>query len=86
MERTARPRRGKGSRVFQFASAVAEWGMLLRESPFKAQASYEAVSRRARANRGADVYGYREEFIRLVDITKLLKETDSSEKKKHPER
>ena len=86
MERTARPRRGKGSRVFQFASAVAEWGMLLRESPFKAEASYEAVSRRARANRGADVYGYREEFIRLVDITKLLKETDSSEKKKHPER
>jgi Ca-activated chloride channel family protein len=50
-----------------FASAVAEFGMLLRGSDYRANASYESVAARARLFRGADAEGYRSEFIRLVD-------------------
>jgi len=75
MKQVARPVKGAPSRIFQFASAVAEWGLLLRDSPFKADADYAAVARRARKFRGKDPYGYREEFIRLVDTTALLEKT-----------
>jgi Ca-activated chloride channel family protein len=51
-----------------FASAVAEFGMLLRDSPYKAQASYAALVARARQFRGEDNEGYRAEFIRLADL------------------
>ncbi len=51
---------------YQFASAVAEFGMLLRNSPFKAQASFASVLSRAQAARGQDAFGYRQEFIDLV--------------------
>ena len=52
---------------FRFASAVAEWGLLLRESKHKGSASYDAVIARAQAARGADREGYRGEFVRLVE-------------------
>jgi Ca-activated chloride channel family protein len=50
-----------------FASAVAEFGMLLRASEHRANASFESVGARARTFRGTDAEGYRAEFIRLVD-------------------
>ena len=75
MENTARPRKRGPSQIFRFASAVAEWGMLLRDSPFKADADYTALAKRAREARGEDPYGYREEFLRLVDTTALLEKT-----------
>src|SRR4029079_3290914 len=55
-----------------FAAAVAEFGMLLRESPFKADATWLDVVRRASANRGSDPDGYRAEFIRLVALAASL--------------
>ena len=55
-----------------FASAVAEFGMLLRGSEFKGTASYEDILRRAKAAKGSDVEGYRAEFIRLVEKAQLL--------------
>jgi Ca-activated chloride channel family protein len=51
---------------FTFASAVAEFGMLLRDSPHKARASMDSVIVRAERARAEDEYGYRAEFVRLA--------------------
>jgi Ca-activated chloride channel family protein len=58
-----------------FASAVAEFGMLLRDSPHKGNASFDALIARARQFRGNDPEGYRAEFIRLADLAAGLKRT-----------
>jgi Ca-activated chloride channel family protein len=55
------------SEDFRFASAVAEFGMLLRESPFRGRASVDAVLARARGAAGDDPGGYRREFVGLVE-------------------
>ena len=55
-----------------FASAVAEFGMLLRNSEHKGHASYGALMTRARSFRGTDPEGYRAEFIKLVDLAAAL--------------
>ena len=55
-----------------FASAVAEFGMLLRNSEHKGSASYGALMARARSFRGADAEGYRAEFIKLADLAAAL--------------
>jgi len=55
-----------------FASAVAEFGMLLRNSEHKGTASYAAVAARARNFRGSDPEGYRAEFIKLTDLAAAL--------------
>jgi Ca-activated chloride channel family protein len=55
-----------------FASAVAEFGMLLRNSEHKGTASYAAVAARARSFRGSDPEGYRAEFIKLTDLAAAL--------------
>ena len=60
-----------------FASAVAEFGMLLRRSEFKGQATWEQAVSLARQYRGEDDDGYRAEFIRLVELAGAL-ETKSS--------
>jgi Ca-activated chloride channel family protein len=52
---------------FKFAVAVAEYGLLLRNSRFKGTASYDHVINWAKAGKGADVNGYRSEFINLVE-------------------
>ena len=57
---------------FRFASAVAELGMLLRNSDYKQQASYDGLIARAKGAKGADDEGYRAEFIRLAESAKLL--------------
>lgn len=59
-----------GSVNFKFATAVAEFGMLLRDSKFKADASYEQVLRLAQAGRGKDKHGHRRAFFDLVSKTR----------------
>ena len=56
----------------QFAAAVAEFGMLLRNSKHKGRATYADVAALARAMRGEDMEGYREELIRLVDASRTI--------------
>jgi Ca-activated chloride channel homolog len=51
-----------------FASAVAEFAMLLRNSDYRGSANFTAVLARARTYRGRDDDGYRAEFVRLVDL------------------
>lgn len=55
-----------------FASAVAEFGLLLRDSKFKGTSSYDDVLKRAKEFRGRDTEGYRAEFIRMVEKAQLL--------------
>ena len=57
-----------------FASAVAEFGMLLRESPLRGSASFASLTARARTFLGEDEDGYRAEFIRLVDRAAHLRQ------------
>lgn len=51
---------------FRFSAAVAEFGMLLRNSEYKQQGSYNQVINLAKSAKGTDEEGYRAEFIRLV--------------------
>jgi Ca-activated chloride channel homolog len=62
----------KTSDNFRFATSVAQFGMLLRNSAFKSNASFENVLALARKARGNDDEGYRSEFIRLVESAQLL--------------
>jgi Ca-activated chloride channel family protein len=57
-----------------FASAVAEFGMLLRRSDQVGDASYRALAARAQRFRGADPDGYRAEFIELVGLARQLED------------
>ncbi len=59
------------SEDFRFASAVAEFALLLEGSKFKGDASFADVLERARAAKGADPEGWRAEFIRLVEAAEL---------------
>jgi len=52
---------------FTFASAVAMFGQLLRDSEFKGNATYNDVIALARKGFGEDERGYRREFVRLVE-------------------
>jgi len=60
------------SNNFQFSSAVAGFGMLLKDSEYKGNLSYEKVLKMAQKGKGADEFGYRAEFIRLVEMASLL--------------
>lgn len=62
----------KTSDNFRFAAAVAEFGMLLRKSEFKADASYDNVLLLAKKAKGEDEEGYRAEFIKLVKSAEWL--------------
>ena len=55
---------------FQFQSAVAEFGLLLRNSDFRGRADLGHVIATAREGRGADSAGYRTEFIRLAEAVR----------------
>jgi len=51
---------------FKFASAVAAFGLVLRDSPHKGSATLTEIAAWGRAGLGSDVGGYRNEFLSLV--------------------
>jgi Ca-activated chloride channel family protein len=57
---------------FRFSAAVAVFGMILRDSHYKGDFTYEDVIALAKDSRGEDRNGYRGEFIRLVKTCALL--------------
>lgn len=57
---------------FRFASAVAMFGQLLRDSEYIGNASYDKVISLAKQGLEYDERGYRREFIRLVESAKGL--------------
>ena len=62
----------KSSDNFRWAAAVAEFGMLLRDSEFKGQSSYLQVVSLAQSAIGEDENGYRNEFLRMVQSGGLI--------------
>jgi len=64
-ETTASP-----STDFVFASAVAELGMVLRDSPHKGKSSLDSVIVRGERSKGADPFGYRAEFVSLAKMAR----------------
>ncbi len=52
---------------FRFATAVASFGMLLRNSEYKGDVNYHFIKALAEKSLRYDVEGYRKEFIQLVD-------------------
>ena len=63
---------------FRFASAVAMFGQLLRDSDFKGIADYDKVIKLAKQGLNNDERGYRREFIRLVEAAKGLEKTSKN--------
>jgi Ca-activated chloride channel family protein len=56
----------KATDDFKFASSVASFGMLLRDSQFKGNATYAGVAEISEAAKSRDPHGYRKEFVEMV--------------------
>ncbi|HXK22694.1 MAG TPA: VWA domain-containing protein [Myxococcota bacterium] len=65
---------------FQFQAAVAEFGLLLRRSPYKGASDYGHVVEAARASLGEDRQGYRAEFVQLVERARGIDLAQTSDK------
>ena len=61
------------SENLRFAAAVAEFGMILRDSEFKGNATLESSIHLASRSRGEDEEGYRAELIRLISTVRDLR-------------
>jgi Ca-activated chloride channel homolog len=72
LETPVADRSGAASEDMRFASAVAEFALLLRDSEHKGQASWEQVLSLARGARGDDRQGYRGEFVGMVETARTL--------------
>jgi Ca-activated chloride channel homolog len=68
------------SENFYWSAAVAEFGMLLRNSAFKGESTYEQCRKMAQNNRGKDPEGYRAEMIRLMETANSLGNALTAEK------
>ncbi|MDJ1495061.1 von Willebrand factor type A domain-containing protein [Cytophagaceae bacterium DM2B3-1] len=62
----------KTSDNFRFSAAVAEYAMLLCESEYKGNATYNQVITLATQAKGKDEEGYRIEFINMVKASEFL--------------
>jgi len=57
---------------YKFSAAVAGFGLLLRESKFKGNCSYNMLINLAQQSKGEDREGYRSEFIQLMKLANQL--------------
>ncbi|NND33898.1 MAG: DUF3520 domain-containing protein [Saprospiraceae bacterium] len=62
------------SENYKWASAVAGFGMLLRDSEFKQHATLENMLLLAQGSKGKDTFGYRTEFIHLMKVYQKIKD------------
>lgn len=60
------------SREFKFTTAVAGFGLLLRQSSYSGQLTWEQVRQLALEGKGTDPLGYRGEFIQLIEKARGL--------------
>ncbi len=63
---------GQASKDFRFAASVAAFGMLLRDSAHKGNASYAGVQEIAAEAASDDTSGYRDEFLKMLAKAKEL--------------
>jgi Ca-activated chloride channel family protein len=79
-----RPVLDKGTKLdrssddFRWSAAVATFGMLLRDSEFKGEATYAQAVQLARSAQGKDPHGYRREFIQMAELMKGLAAPDTA--------
>lgn len=64
------------SNNFDWSAAVASFGMLLRDSGYLNEYSYNKALSLARSSKGADENGYRAEMIKLMEMAELMKKTE----------
>jgi len=57
---------------FRFSAAVASFGMILRNSPYKGTATIDSVLSMAEDSLGPDRNGYRREFLQLVQRARQI--------------
>jgi Ca-activated chloride channel family protein len=57
---------------FRFSASVSGFGMILRDSEFKGSSDFTRVKKWAEDAKGKDKNGYRAEFIRLIESTRLI--------------
>jgi Ca-activated chloride channel family protein len=72
MERAVVDRGERPSSDFTFASAVAAFGLVLRDSEYKGSATLARVLEAARASKGEDAEGYRADFIRVAEKARMV--------------
>ncbi|MCB0520370.1 MAG: von Willebrand factor type A domain-containing protein [Saprospiraceae bacterium] len=65
---------------FRFAAAVAEFGMLLRNSEFKGEATFAKAAELAKGALGKDVNGYRAELVKMIETMGALEGPEASRK------
>jgi Ca-activated chloride channel family protein len=64
----------ESSENLRFTAAIAEFGMLLRDSEYLNDVDFDHMLKIAQSARGEDEEGYRGEFIKLAKTAKSLKE------------
>ncbi len=62
----------QSSRAHQFSAAAAAFGLVLRDSEYKGDATYEDVYNWAESSGEEDYFGYKAEFLELVKLAKGL--------------
>ncbi|MFY0592507.1 YfbK domain-containing protein [Roseivirga sp.] len=63
------------SENFKWSAAVASFGMILRDSDYKNDIDFQTIIDMAKSSKGKDLNGYRAEFIRLVEMAELLRDS-----------
>jgi len=63
---------GEESEDFRFASAIAGFGMLLRDSPYKGNARFDNILNMAETSIGKDLSGYRRGFLELIKKARAI--------------
>ena len=63
---------GQANKDFRFAAAVASFGMLLRHSQYKGNATFDGVLEIATEGASGDTSGYRAEFLNVVKRAKQI--------------
>ena len=66
----------QASENMRFAAAVAQFGMLLRNSAYKGSSNYKLVTTMAGNALGLDSQGYRKEFLELVKKAGMINKKD----------
>jgi Ca-activated chloride channel family protein len=60
------------SENMRFAASLAGFGMLLKNSDYRGEVSFDLVKQWASNSRSYDPFGFREEYIQLIDRVKSL--------------
>ena len=78
LEHTVANRDTQPTTDFTFSAAVASFGMILRDSPYRGNSSLERVLALARDGLGEDHGGHRTGFVQLVESARILAEQVAS--------